>query len=320
VSFTMRCGDSHANADCSSWRANRAQTATVELAFAARLLRYAAQCLGLEKYLRQPRRWPAATRLPLRTLLWSMLIARLLREISFHAVNSWCTRAAEPYACAVFGDDGVGLLQPNVWTRPLRAPLLIGVLHRAKRNKPSRIRGSLAWHRWHHRRTQHSPRLRVLPSAAQRQERSDRYSTRWSGISVVEPACRFLRRRTLRPWRQRVCAGQRLLARARSQLGARFADYLVSTAGMLRLPFCTPPIAPASHHRSPQGQPPGTFSIRGTALRRCFSDQSLSRWQRPCGDLGCGRLRPWETLLGTAFASSAIANTNRIRPRSKPSG
>jgi len=87
------------------------------------LLRYAAQCLGLEKYLRQPGDGRPQPRIAARTLLWSMLIARLLREISFHAVeqlvHSCCRALCVPQS---FGDDALGYFT-NVWTRPLRAPL-----------------------------------------------------------------------------------------------------------------------------------------------------------------------------------------------------
>ena len=49
------------------------------------LRRYVTKCLGLEAYLRQPGDGRPRPRIPARTLLWSMLIVRLLREISFLA-------------------------------------------------------------------------------------------------------------------------------------------------------------------------------------------------------------------------------------------
>jgi hypothetical protein len=46
------------------------------------LLRYVVRCLGLEWYLRQPGDGRLRPRIPARALVWSILIVRLLREIT----------------------------------------------------------------------------------------------------------------------------------------------------------------------------------------------------------------------------------------------
>jgi len=90
-----------------------------------------------------------------------MLIARLLREISFHAVEQLVTRAADLCVRSLLAMI-VGYFT-NVGPGRYAAGL-IGA-HRAKRNKPSRIRVRWPGHRCTTADT-HSPRLRVLPSAA----------------------------------------------------------------------------------------------------------------------------------------------------------
>jgi len=297
-----RCGarDSHRQRRTAHFGApTAAQTATVNSPSPRGLLRYAAQCLGLEKYLRQPGDGRPQPRIAARTLLWSMLIARLLREISFHAVeqlvHSCCRALCVPQS---FGDDALGYFTERLDPAVTRAAL-IGVLHRAKRNKAFQdsrfvglaIDGTTAGHSIHRGcefcRPQHNAKKEVIGYSHQM-------------VSIRRRRNRpvaSLRRRTLRPWRQRVCRrpaparpSQEPVGRSLCRLpGGRRRVCYGSLSARLRS-------RRHSHHRSPQGQPPGTFSIRGTALRRCFSDQSLSRWQRPCGDLGCGRLRPWETL------------------------
>jgi len=150
------------------------------------LLRYAAQCLGLEKYLRQPGDGRPQPRIAARTLLWSMLIARLLREISFHAVeqlvHSCCRAVCVPQS---FGDDALGYFTERLDPAVTRAAL-IGVLHRAKRNKAFQdsrfvglaIDGTTAGHSTHRGcgfcRPQHNAKKEVIG-----------YSHQMVSISVV---------------------------------------------------------------------------------------------------------------------------------------
>jgi len=203
------------------------------------LLRYAAQCLGLEKYLRQPGDGRPQPRIAARTLLWSMLIARLLREISFHAVeqlvHSCCRALCVPQS---FGDDALAYFTERLDPAVTRAAL-IGVLHRAKRNKAFQdsrfvglaIDGTTAGHSIHRGcefcRPQHNAKKEVIG-----------YSHQMVSISVVGTGLSLpFDAEPYGPGDSEYAAGQRLRARARSQLGARFADYLVVDGGYATAPF-----------------------------------------------------------------------------------
>jgi hypothetical protein len=90
--------------------------------------RYAARCLGLERYLRQPRDGQPRPRIPAGALLWVMLVVRVLREISFHAVeqlvHSGCHRLG---VAQTFGDDDLSYfterLDPAVTSRSANSSL-----------------------------------------------------------------------------------------------------------------------------------------------------------------------------------------------------
>jgi hypothetical protein len=74
------------------------------------LRRYAEQCLGLKKYLRQPGDGRLQPTIAAITLLWSMLVARILREVSFHAVEQ-LVHSANCTSLGIqrtFGDDALG--------------------------------------------------------------------------------------------------------------------------------------------------------------------------------------------------------------------
>ena len=101
-----------------------------------RLRRYAAKCFALESYLRSPgdgRRFP---QIPAPTLLWSLLVSRLLRAPAYHAVEglvrSPARRALEVERA--FGDDAVAYFTERLDPGPTRRAHA-AVLRRAKRNK-----------------------------------------------------------------------------------------------------------------------------------------------------------------------------------------
>jgi hypothetical protein len=99
------------------------------------LLRYAAQCLGLKRYLGQPGDGRLRPRIPARALLWSLLIVRLLRETSFHAVEQLVhCRCRALCVFQSFGDDALSYFTERLDPTVTRAAL-IAILHRAKRNK-----------------------------------------------------------------------------------------------------------------------------------------------------------------------------------------
>lgn len=203
------------------------------------LFRYAAKCLGLLKYLQQPGDGRPQPRIAARTLLWSMLIARLLREVSFHAVEqlvrSGCRALCVPQS---FGDDALGYFTERLDPAVTRAAL-IGTLHRAKRNKAFQdsrlvglaIDGTTAGHSTHrgceYCRPQHNANKEVIA-----------YSHQMASISVVGTGLSLpFDVEPYGPGDSEYAAGQRLLARARSQLGARFADYLVVDGEYATAPF-----------------------------------------------------------------------------------
>jgi hypothetical protein len=75
-----------------------------------RLFRYVTGCLGLRSYLARPGDGRPQPQIPARGLLWAMLISRLLRETSFHAVEQLVRSSACRALCVStsFGDDALG--------------------------------------------------------------------------------------------------------------------------------------------------------------------------------------------------------------------
>jgi hypothetical protein len=204
------------------------------------LRRYAERCLGLKQYLHQPgdgRRQPVIAAI---TLLWSMLLARILREISFHAVEQLvhCASCASLGVQRKFGDDALGYFTERLDPAVTRAAL-VGTLHRAKRNKAfenSRfiglaIDGTSAGHTSRHGcdlcRPQHNARKEIIG-----------YAHQLATISVVGTGLSLpFDGEPYGPGDSEYAAGQRLLARAMTALGPRFADYLVVDGEYATAPF-----------------------------------------------------------------------------------
>ena len=204
------------------------------------LRHYADQCLGLRAYLHQPgdgRRQPAIAAV---TLLWSMLIARILREISFHGIEQLVQSAS----CAVlgiqrsFGDDALGYFTERLNPAVTREALA-SVLHRAKRNKAFEntrfiglaIDGTTAGHSFQHGcalcRPQHNANKEVIG-----------YSHQLATISVVGAGLSLpFDGEPYGPGDSEYAAGQRLLGRAMKALGPRFANYLVVDGEYATAPF-----------------------------------------------------------------------------------
>jgi hypothetical protein len=204
------------------------------------LRHYAEQCLGLKQYFHEPgdgRQQPVIAAL---TLLWSMLLARILREISFHAVEQ-LVRSASCTSLGLqrtFGDDALGYFTERLDPVITRAAL-VDTLHRAKRNKAfenSRflglaIDGTTAGHTTRHGcdlcRPQHNAKQEVTG-----------YSHQLATISVVGAGLSLpFDGEPYGPGDSEYAAGQRLLARAMAELGPRFADYLVVDGEYATAPF-----------------------------------------------------------------------------------
>ena len=194
------------------------------------LRRYADRCLGLQKYLRQPGDGRLQPVIAAVTLLWSLLVTRVLREISFHAVEQ-LVHSAGCQSLGIqrsFGNDALGYFTERLDPAVTRAAL-VGTLHRAKRNKAfenSRfiglaIDGTTAGHSTQHScalcRPQHNANKEVIG-----------YRHQLATISVVGAGLVLpFDGEPYGAGDSEYAAGQRLLARALRQLGPRFANYLV---------------------------------------------------------------------------------------------
>jgi len=204
------------------------------------LRRYADQCLGLNQYLHQPGDGRLQPMIAAITLLWSMLIARILRETSFHAVE----QLVHSGGCnslgiqRTFGDDALGYFTERLDPAVTRAAL-VSTLQRAKRNKAFEntrfiglaIDGTTAGHSAQHGcglcRPQHNAKKEVIG-----------YSHQLATISVVGTGLPLpFDGEPYGPGDSEYAAGQRLLARAVKALGPRFADYLVVDGEYATAPF-----------------------------------------------------------------------------------
>ena len=203
------------------------------------LLRYAAQCLGLERYLRQPGDGRPQPRIPARALLWSILVVRLLREISFHAVEQLVHSSCRALCVSQsFGDDALSYFTERLDPAVTRGAA-VAALQRAKRNKAFQdsrfiglaIDGTTAGHS-----VQHGCRMCRPQRNAQGEVIG--YAHQMASISIVGAGLSLpFDAEPYGPGDSEYAAGQRVLLRAQSQLGARFADYLVVDGEYATAPF-----------------------------------------------------------------------------------
>ena len=195
------------------------------------LRRYAERCLGLEQYLHQPGDGRPQPVIAAITLLWSMLLARILREISFHAVEQ-LVHSASCTALGVqrkFGDDALGYFTERLDPAVTRAAL-VSTLHRAKRNKAfdnSRFIG-LAIDGTGTSRSEKQRCTQCRPRYNGRHEVCG-YSHHLSLITVVGTDLSLpFDVEPYGPGDSEYSASRRLLDRAVHGLGVRFADYVVA--------------------------------------------------------------------------------------------
>jgi len=277
-----------------------------ELAFAARPVRYAAQCLGWKSYLRQPGDGRPQPRIAARHLVVVMFDRPSAARDQLPCVEQLVHSVLPSlYACR-------SLLAMMRWLLhrtfgPGRyARRLIVCFHRAKRKqKPSRIRGRLAWPDGTNRRTTAFTRLRVFAvrSTTPRKEVIG-YSHQMVSISVVGTGLSSLRRRTLRPWRQRsMPAASACSPEPGASWALAFADYLVVDGGYATAPFLPrPPIAPAFPSSLASRTTSRNFSIRGTALPRLLLDQRSIAMAKTVWRSGMRTTSPLgRPCVGTAF-------------------
>lgn len=101
-----------------------------------RLWKYLARCLRLQPYLESPGDGRTAPQIPARVLLWALLLGRVLREYSFHAVEALVHSSARRalQITTSFGDDVLGYFTERLPAAPTRAALA-ATLRQAKRLK-----------------------------------------------------------------------------------------------------------------------------------------------------------------------------------------
>jgi hypothetical protein len=205
-----------------------------------RLLRYVTRCLRLGRYLAHPGDGRPQPQIPARVLLWALVLGRLLREPSFHGVEqlvrSSACRALGVYQS--FGDDALSYFTERLDPARTRAAL-IDTLRRAKRNKAFQnspflglaIDGTTAG------RSSSQGCALCRPQRDAKKEVIG-YAHQLATISVVGTGLSLpFDAEPYGPGDSEYAAGQRLLVRAVSQLGARFADYLVVDSAYSTAPF-----------------------------------------------------------------------------------
>ena len=198
-----------------------------------RLRHYAMKCLGLNGFLRHGGDGRLKPRKPAGTLLWALLAGQWLRETSFFAIEQLVSDAG-PRKLGLqtgFGDDALSYFTERLDPAGTRQAL-IDALHRAKRNKAfenSRYIG-LAIDGTTVGRCRESgcdwcrPYRNAEKQIVGHKHHLVMISVVGAGLSLpfdVEP---------YGPKDSEYAAGQRLLRRAISAVGPRFADYLVVDA------------------------------------------------------------------------------------------
>jgi len=196
--------------------------------------------MGLEGYLSRPGDGRSQARIPARALLWSMLVARVLRETSFLAVEHLVHSSVCRTLCVAqaFGDDALAYFTERLDPAVTRAAL-VDALHGAKRNKAFQnapfiglaIDGTTAGRS----SSEDCAWCRPLRNA---KKEVIGYCHQLATISVVGAGLSLpFDLEPYGPGDSEYAAGQRLLARAAAGLGARFADYLVVDSEYATAPF-----------------------------------------------------------------------------------
>jgi Transposase DDE domain len=172
--------------------------------------------------------------------LWSILLGTVLRQWSFLAIEALVGSKARRNlnVSRRFGDDALGYFTERLDPAPTRA-VLAAVLHRAKRNKAFEdcrfvglaIDGTTGGRR----RRKGCPLCRPYRNAQQEivGHRHHFVLAAVVGGNLTLPADV----EAYGPGDSEYAAGQRLLCRVRTNLGARFIDYVVVDGGFATAPF-----------------------------------------------------------------------------------
>lgn len=198
-----------------------------------RLREYFCRSLRLGRFLDAPGDGRIYPQIPAPSLLWSLLLSKVLRISSFAGVESLVQRAYRGFDIASpFGDDALAYFTERLDAGRMRGALL-DLLRHARRNKVflQQVRIGFA-----------------LDGTGAGRSRSDRcelchrqrqgYGHKLTAISVVGGGVDLPF--DMEPYQQHeteVAAAERLLRRSVSGLGARFADYIVADALYAQAPF-----------------------------------------------------------------------------------
>ncbi|MFY9527806.1 MAG: transposase [Candidatus Acidiferrales bacterium] len=205
-----------------------------------RLWQYVTRRLRLRPYFHHPGDGRRQPQIPARVLLWSLLMGQMLRRSAFSAIEA-LVRSSARRALGVrpsFSDDALGYFTERLDPTPTREALA-AVLRQAKRNKAFQdscfiglaVDGTTAG------RSSQSGCPLCRPFRNQRREiigyrhHLVLIAVVGTGLSLpfdVEP---------YGPGDSEYAAGQRLLRRAVTQLGVRFADYVVADGEFATAPF-----------------------------------------------------------------------------------
>jgi hypothetical protein len=205
-----------------------------------RLFRYVSRRLRLRHYLHAPGDGRPQPQIPARVLVWALLISRLLREPSFHAVEPLVRSSACRALCvpAGFGDDALSYFTERLQAASTRGAL-IDVIRLAKRNKAfdnCRFLG-LAIDGTGAGRSANQQCALGRPFRNAKQEVVG-YRHHFAAISVVGAGLSLpFDVEPYGPGDSEYAAGQRLVTRAVKALGVRFADYLVVDGEFATAPF-----------------------------------------------------------------------------------
>lgn len=209
-------------------------------ASARQIFHYASHCLGLKSFFQDPGDGRAKPRIPAADLVWSLIIARILRASSFLQVE-WLLHSLARGGLAVgraFGDDALAYFTER--TEPAAARhALGGLLHQAKRNKVfdnSRFIG-FALDGTAAGRTRKEP-CRLCHPLKDSQGTVHGRLHHFVLLSVVGTGITLpVDLEPYPPKDSEYAAGQRLLKRAVGQLGPRFAQYVVVDGEFATAPF-----------------------------------------------------------------------------------
>jgi hypothetical protein len=207
---------------------------------AQQIRHYAAYCLGLKNYLQSPGDGRDHPSIPAASLLWAILIGHILRVSSFARLE-WLVHSTARAGMGLersFSDDTLAYFTERLDASATRAALA-AALHQAKRNKAfenSRfiglaVDGTGAGH------TCKSPCPWCHPIKDSKGAVIG-YGHHFVMISIVGAGLSLpFDVEPYGPEDSEYAAGQRLLRRTTSLLGARFADYVVADAKFATAPF-----------------------------------------------------------------------------------